>query len=503
AGAFAEMATSQPQFALLLLTDAEGKVLTGSHHGEPDLGDLVGRVVEDTATAGATPAGQVAATVGPAAVFGALGETVPTTLKLVAPVVGTSGGTVGYLCGYLDWTTVTKEIDTVCGRLAAVEYRHASVAMVSPDARTVLGFAGEGEAAAPEGDLATLLAAGGADGVTSVHTYQGERHFVNAAAVPLGETAAAVRLAAFVPPSDVLAEVNRALRTNALIGLGGVALLGAGLWLLARRIAGPLLSAIATLGESSDGISRASSQVSDASIEIADGANSQAAGLQETTAAMIELDDLTRQNTDRARQAADLSHQAQDAAELGTSTLERLNQAIGRIHASSEETARILKTIDEIAFQTNLLALNAAVEAARAGDAGKGFAVVAEEVRNLAHRSAQAAQETSNLIQLNRQNSEDGVKVAGEVAESLQSIIGSVRETSGLIEEVAQASGDQAGRLGNTKNAVIQIEGVTQRNAASSEQAAAASREMADQAQLLEQLVVTLQGIVEGEKAGV
>ena len=503
AGSFAEMASAQPQFDLLVLTDTAGRILTGSHHGEPDLGALAGAVTDDIAAARDAAPGTATGVIGPAKVFAVLGEDSKTTLKVVAPVAGSSGKTAGYLCGYLDWKTVQAEVDHVCGRLHEVNYGNASVALVPPAATSLLGFSGESDAVAPDAALASWLADGAGDQDAVVRDYHGEDHFVRATPVGVGDDPVALRLVAFVPPGDVLAAVNRSLRTNALIGLAGLLALGAGLWLLARKIALPLQAAIATLGSSSGGIGRASSQVSDASSEIAEGANEQAAGLQETTAAMIELDDLTRQNTERARRAADFSHQAQSAAEQGASTLERLNDAIGKIQTSSEETARILKTIDEIAFQTNLLALNAAVEAARAGNAGKGFAVVAGEVRNLAHRSAQAAQETSDLILQNRQNSNDGVTVAAEVAAALDSIIGSVRETSGLIEEVAQASGDQAGRLGNTKNAVVQIEGVTQRNAASSEQAAAASREMAEQADLLQQMVDTLQGIVEGEKSKV
>ena len=496
-GSFAALLGPEPQTSLVVLTDVEGRILSGSHRGEPDLDDLPGTTNPDAVAAASLKPGELASSVGTSSLLTALGETQSLTLKVVVPVTGSSGKIAGYLCSYLDWATIDNELGLVRERLHEVEYDHAAVVLVPATAAPVLSFAGDGAPEAPAGEMAAWIAADDSTSASRVFEYRGGRNFVRCAPVGLG--AGSLRLVAFVPPGDVLAEVNRSLRTNALIGLVGLLALGAGLWLLARQIALPLQAAITTLGTSFNGISEASRQVSDASHEIASGANEQAAGLQQTTATMIDLDSLTQQNTGRARQAADHSHEAESAAERSHGILNRLNETIGRIRNSSEETARILKTIDEIAFQTNLLALNAAVEAARAGDAGKGFAVVAEEVRNLAHRSAQAAQETSDLIQLNRQNSDDGVKVAEEVQAALQSIITSVRETSGLIEEVAQASGDQAGRLGATKNAVIQIEAVTQRNAASSEQAAAASREMAEQADLLEQLVATLQDIVEGE----
>lgn len=175
--------------------------------------------------------------------------------------------------------------------------------------------------------------------------------------------------------------------------------------------------------------------------------------------------------------------------------------AIDKIRGSSEETAKIVKTIDEIAFQTNLLALNAAVEAARAGEAGKGFAVVAEEVRNLAMRSAEAAKNTATLIEQAQQNAENGVAASGDVEQTLTQILGSVKQVTEVIDDVASASEQQSQGLDQINNAVAQMDKVTQSNAANAEETASASEELSAQAAELTNMVNTLVEIVRGKAA--
>ena len=167
-------------------------------------------------------------------------------------------------------------------------------------------------------------------------------------------------------------------------------------------------------------VAKASTQVAQASQQMAEGASEQASSLEEVSSSLEEMASMTKQNADNAHQANTMASEAKSAAEQGNAAMGKMGEAIQKIKTSSDQTAKILKTIDEIAFQTNLLALNAAVEAARAGEAGKGFAVVAEEVRNLAQRSAEAAKNTASLIEKSQKNADHGVTVSTEVAGILE-----------------------------------------------------------------------------------
>lgn len=241
-------------------------------------------------------------------------------------------------------------------------------------------------------------------------------------------------------------------------------------------------------GEMARGVSQvtaASGQVSSASQSVASGATQQAASLEETTASLQEIESRSASNADMAKQSSSMFKSASSEGAKGRDAMERMLSAIGDIKHSSDETAKIIKTIDEIAFQTNLLALNAAVEAARAGEAGKGFAVVAEEVRNLAQRSAQSAKNTSDLIDGSRKHADNGVTVAREVAEALTTILGAMQDVSGLIESISAGSEDQVRSIEQINQAMAQMNSVTQANASNAEESAAASQEMSAQAREL------------------
>jgi len=267
---------------------------------------------------------------------------------------------------------------------------------------------------------------------------------------------------------------------------------------ITRGVVKPINRIIATLNQGSAEVAAASSQVSAASQALAEGATEQAAGLEEASAGLQEMASMTRQNGASIQQANTLAAETRQAAQAGAASMDRMNSAIHEIEKGSDETARILKVIDAIAFQTNLLALNAAVEAARAGEAGKGFAVVAEEVRNLAMRSAEAAQNTSRMIEESVRNSRNGVEIAAEVATVLDTIVQSVGATAGLVGEIATSSDRQTQGIDQVNTAITQIDQVTQMNAGSAEESASASEQLNAQAESMNDVVHQLVALVNG-----
>lgn len=205
---------------------------------------------------------------------------------------------------------------------------------------------------------------------------------------------------------------------------------------------------------------------------------------------------MTKQNADNAQQANVLSTDAKKASDNGSEAMGNMNRAIQEIQRSSDETAQIIKVIDEIAFQTNLLALNAAVKAARAGEAGKGFAVVAEEVRNLAMRSAEAAKNTADMIEQSVKNAQNGVDIVEEVRKVLEEIVQGIGKTTEIVGEIAAASQEQAQGLDQINTAVAQMDKVTQQNEANAEESASASEQLSSQAEQMNSVVDELMALV-------
>jgi methyl-accepting chemotaxis protein len=272
------------------------------------------------------------------------------------------------------------------------------------------------------------------------------------------------------------------------------------------RIKESINSAVENLDKALQQVAIGAEQVASASVQVStggqalsQGASEQASSLEEISSSLQEMSSMTKQNVLNARDAKGVADQARSSADKGVESMSRMSSAINQIKSSSDSTAKIVKTIDEIAFQTNLLALNAAVEAARAGDAGKGFAVVAEEVRNLAMRSAEAAKNTANLIEEAVKNSENGVNINAEVLKNFQEIAEKTNKVSQVVAEIAAASEQQDQGIGEVNKAVEQLNQVTQQNAANAEESASAAEEMSSQSEEMRSMVASFNLTGSGE----
>jgi methyl-accepting chemotaxis protein/methyl-accepting chemotaxis protein-1 (serine sensor receptor) len=283
----------------------------------------------------------------------------------------------------------------------------------------------------------------------------------------------------------------------ATIGMCALSVLvGAGIFVAVRGAGRKLRSATARLHAGASHVMAAASQVATSAQSLSQGATEQAASLEETSASMEEMASMTRKNAANATEAAGLVASVARQVTESNTALEGMVGSMAAIKESSNKVAKIIKTIDEIAFQTNILALNAAVEAARAGEAGMGFAVVADEVRNLAQRSAQAARDTAGLIEESIARSQEGAGKVQEVATAIGAITASVTTVKGIVEEVREASRQQTQGIDQVAQAIAQMEKVTQTTAATAEESAAASEELNAQAETTMAEITGLEALV-------
>jgi methyl-accepting chemotaxis protein/methyl-accepting chemotaxis protein-1 (serine sensor receptor) len=302
--------------------------------------------------------------------------------------------------------------------------------------------------------------------------------------------------------SDTRSDALRAESTMVNISLT-VLLLAAGVFAIigVRGINRTLRKSIMDLSEGGEQVAAASGQIAATSQSLSQGASEQAASLEEVSASMEEITAMAKRNSENSTEATGMMGETASQVERSNGALHEMVASMSAIKSSSEKVAKIIKTIDEIAFQTNILALNAAVEAARAGEAGMGFAVVADEVRNLAQRSAVAAKDTASLIEEAIANSNLGAEKLEHVAVSIRAITESATKVRNLVDEVSESSKQQTLGINQTATAVTQVSQVTQTAAASAEESAAAAEELSAQAQNIRDLVRTLRVMVDGSDA--
>ena len=292
-----------------------------------------------------------------------------------------------------------------------------------------------------------------------------------------GEPAYAARIAGAIAEGDLTVEI--ATRNGD----------SASLLFAMKTMRDKLVGIVSQVRAGTDTITTASSEIAQGNLDLSSRTEEQASSLEETASSMEELTSTVRQNADNARQANTLAGAASDVASKGGAVVGQVVQTMESINASSRKIVDIISVIDGIAFQTNILALNAAVEAARAGEEGRGFAVVAAEVRNLAQRSASAANEIKALIGDSVEQVEIGSKLVRDAGLTMDEVVGSVRRVADIMQEITAASSEQSAGIEQVNMAIVQMDQVTQQNAALVEQAAAAAESMQDQATALNEVV--------------
>ena len=480
----AKMLLADNGLEVLTIADAEGKVLARGHSEK--IGDSVaGQVNVRKAIAGAANAGIEE------------GSVVKFSLRAGAPIK-LDGRIVGTITPGIDLTTRTDFVDSLKKRFAVECTIFKDDERVSTtlekDGKRIVGTKMDN----PE-VLETVLR----KGWKFLHKNKIMGKNYNTAYWPL--IGAEGKISGMIFIGKDRAAIEQSARDVIFAVLIAVLVLGCIMaaigYVLARNTIRPIALMMSSLNRTADEVSSVANQVSSSSQSLAEGASEQAATIEESSASLREMSSVTKQNADSANQATALMSEVRGIVSRVDEHMGNMAAAIREVTRSSEETGKINKSIDEIAFQTNLLALNAAVEAARAGEAGAGFAIVANEVRNLALRAATAARDTAGLIE----NTIKVVKKSDDLTRLTQEAFRQNVEISGkvgkLVDEMAAASRDQAEGIEQISNAIAEMDSLTQQTAASAEQSASASEELNAHARQMEGYVQNLAEVVGGKQA--
>lgn len=467
-------------YGFFMMTDNTGKVVGDSVNGSLKGKSVAGEAYFKQALAGETVIGETISDEASGEPLVLLAS--PLTFKEEALGVGILGWRIQPLDEKVSGIRIGKG-----GYVFLVDQRGRIV--THPDKKKILKV-NLGGIPGMEGVAHRMLS--GESGIQGIDTPEGERIVAYA---PLGY--GGWSLAVTQPRSEIVAPVvhMRSILAVAFVVIS-VTLAGLLTWMVRKNVNRPIQRIVAKLGEGADQVSSAASQLLSASRTLAEHSSEQAASLEETSSSLEEMSSMTKQNADHAREADQLMQEANQVVGRANDSMTQLTEAMGDISLASEETSRIIKSIDEIAFQTNLLALNAAVEAARAGQAGAGFAVVADEVRALAMRAADAARNTAGLIEGTVSKVHQGSQIVDKTASDFSEVADQSQKVGGLLREIATASDEQARGIEQINRAVADMDRIVQQNAAGSEESAGAAQEMNVQSEHMKGVVEELVSMV-------
>lgn len=398
-------------------------------------------------------------------------------------------------------------VEPICNTLAALEIFDTGYASLIDQNGTIVyhpkkEFWMKALSSVADNNLQTAVNESLRDGqgriIRAVSAVSGTTSFIAVSPFSLAGTGKNWLMMTTAPASEALADVTSGIWAIVLIGLGLLLVSLIILYVLVSGLNKSLVSIIDHMNDTSHQVFDAANEISSSSQDLAEGATEQAASLEQTSSALEESASMTRQNADNTAKASEMMGNTGKILQHGLGYMQEMTAAMSEINDSAEQISRIIKTIEDIAFQTNLLALNAAVEAARAGEAGKGFAVVADEVRNLAGRSAQAARDTTTLIEGTVSRVQRGSEVAEQLENSFKELEESALSVTKVVAEISTATNEQAHGVDQVNSAVAQMDKVTQQNAASAEQTASASENLTAQAGRLEGMVGDLTRLANG-----